>query len=138
MLLFNSEVGHVLLSHSFITTGPSKEVFLPGGLLASSAHENDPFGCQMCDSKWNRKCQKSNHSYGPRSWKRGVKKPRTITGEVTGRNCLSAAASRVPHPQQPKQNMVTQRRRRLPPTPGHLGHPVWVGSHAHVPILYLL
>lgn len=74
MLLFNSEVGHVFLSHSFITAEPSKEIFLPGGLLAASAHENNPLGCQMCDSKWNCKCQKSNHDYGPHSWKRGLKK----------------------------------------------------------------
>lgn len=140
MLLFNSEVGHVLLSHSVIATEPSKEMFLPRGLLASSAHKNNPLGCQMCDWKWNCKCQKSNHSYGPTLLEEGgacLKKPRTITDEVTGGNCLRAAAERVPRPQQPNQNAVMQPHRWLPPTPGHLGHlghPVWAGCRAHAPI----
>jgi len=43
MLLLNSEVRHVLLSHSSATTQPSKEIFSSwGDLLASSAHENNP------------------------------------------------------------------------------------------------
>lgn len=91
----------MLQSHSFLLS-PARG-FLLLGPVASPAHENRPPGCQVCDPEWPCTCQERDPGYSPAPCRGGLK-TRTILDEVMGR----AAASRLPHPRQPKQHVVTQ------------------------------